>query len=126
MFNKIRDLRAKINSLIPLGMERRSLFEILKYSYQRATKGYCDIDLYSLTDWYLFVIRNSLKEFNEIYKSTPSHLTSEEWDKIIEDIYNLIAINKEKELSVKEQLKHHKQITKGLHKLVDNFWDLWT
>ena len=40
----------------------KDFFRGFKYTYQRATKGYCDYDLFSISDWFLEMFPNMLKE----------------------------------------------------------------
>ena len=41
----------------------RNFFQKIKYIYQRASKGYCDWDLYDLDNFYLNLLSKSIKEF---------------------------------------------------------------
>lgn len=41
----------------------KNFFRTIKWAYQRATKGYCDIDLWNLDQFYSKTFINTLKEF---------------------------------------------------------------
>jgi len=70
------------------------LFRSLKWSWQRAKKGYCELDTYSVGDWFL----NTLPDMLEKIKSKGSiygylaELTEEEWN---ENLSNLIFLLRE-------------------------------
>lgn len=44
----------------------------IKYKFQRAKKGYCDNDVYSIYDWFLEIFPKMLREFAEKTISYPS------------------------------------------------------
>ena len=60
-----------------------SFFRGFKYTYQRATKGYCDYDLFSISDWFLEVFPNILKEFSDETYSYPYDMEEKEWGKYL-------------------------------------------
>lgn len=70
------------------------LFRSLKWAWERATKGYCELDTYSVGDWFL----NTLPDMLEKIKSKgstygyPAELTEEEWN---ENLSNLIFLLRE-------------------------------
>ena len=70
------------------------LFRSLKWSWQRATKGYCELDTYSVGDWFLNTLPDMLEEIKSkgsIY-GYPAELTEEEWN---ENLSNLIFLLRE-------------------------------
>lgn len=58
----------------------------LKCAYERATKGYCFRDLWSIDDWFLNVFPMMLQDFNKTRIGHPGNLTEKEWNAIIEDM----------------------------------------
>ena len=60
-----------------------SFFRGFKYTYQRATKGYCDYDLFSISDWFLEMFPNMLKEFSDGTHSYPWDMEEKEWRKYL-------------------------------------------
>lgn len=46
-------------------------FKNFKYAWQRATKGYCDIDLWELDYFYTYLFADSLHEFAERSHGAP-------------------------------------------------------
>ena len=63
-----------------------SFFRGFKYTYQRATKGYCDYDLFSISDWFLEVFPNMLKEFADETYSHPYDMDEKEWGKYLAEM----------------------------------------
>ena len=61
----------------------KDFFRGFKYTYQRATKGYCDYDLFSISDWFLEMFPNMLKEFSEGTYSYPWDMEEKEWRKYL-------------------------------------------
>ena len=57
----------------------KDFFRGFKYAYQRATKGYCDYDLFSISDWFLEMFPNMLKEFSDGTHSYPWDMEEKEW-----------------------------------------------
>lgn len=64
----------------------RQFFRNIQYAWQRATKGYCDADLWNLDGFYGQLLINSLTEFNKKRHGYPGTITDEEWDKILNEI----------------------------------------
>lgn len=66
------------------------LFRSFKYAYQRAIKGYCDIDLWDLNAYYTEIISKTLRELAGCHCAYPGGMEPEEWTDILNDIaYNL-------------------------------------
>lgn len=61
----------------------KDFFRGFKYTYQRATKGYCDYDLFSISDWFLEMFPNMLKEFSDGTYSYPYDMEEKEWGKYL-------------------------------------------
>lgn len=72
----------------------------IKYSFQRATKGYCDKDLWDIDNWFMNLMPDMLQQFKDTKHGSPNCLGTEyvdeqgilcndechaEWDKIICD-----------------------------------------
>jgi len=55
-------------------------------AWQRATKGYCYRDIWSIDNWFLELIPKMLEEFKKIRHGYPASLTLEEWDDIIQQM----------------------------------------
>lgn len=65
----------------------RRFFVSFKLLWQRATKGYCDEDLWNLDSHLAELLGSALKELSDIACAYPSRLEShEEWQKILADI----------------------------------------
>ena len=54
-------------------------FRGVKWSWQRARKGYCDGDVFGVSDWFLEVVPNMLDEIKANTYSFPSTLMDEGW-----------------------------------------------
>lgn len=48
----------------------------IKYCFQRITKGYSDIDVWNMNDWFLEIIPSMLEELKETANGTPSSLAN--------------------------------------------------
>lgn len=90
-----------------------SFFRGFKYTYQRATKGYCDYDLFSISDWFLEVFPNMLKEFSEGTHSYPYDMEEKEWGKyLVEMGEHFLNACKEYEDSSPEARKEYDELYK--------------
>lgn len=52
-------------------------FRQFKYAWQRATRGYCDADLWDLDDYYTKLFCATLKDFSKNLDSVPSNFYNE-------------------------------------------------
>ena len=68
----------------------RNFFRNIKWAWQRATKGYCDWDRWDLDQYYLNVLRLSIREFAEKVHGWPDREfeTFEDWQNYLYDIAN--------------------------------------
>ena len=59
----------------------------IKYAFQRATKGYCDTDVWDLDKFYLHLLQSSLTELKDISHGYPKDCISpEEWKDCLNEI----------------------------------------
>ena len=61
----------------------------IKWTYQRATKGYADVDWFGLFDWMIVVFSNMFDEFAEKHYGYPGEhagFTGEKWTKYLREI----------------------------------------
>lgn len=71
-------------------------FKSLKWGWQRATRGYCDLDLWNLDNFYTNLLEASLKDFADMNKmGHPEGMKPEEWDQKIRDISMYFARSKD-------------------------------
>lgn len=90
-----------------------SFFRGFKYTYQRATKGYCDYDLFSISDWFLETFPNMLKEFADETYSHPYDMDEKEWEKyLVEMREHFLNACKEYENSSPEARKEFDELYK--------------
>ena len=90
-----------------------SFFRGFKSTYQRATKGYCDYDLFSISDWFLEVFPNMLKEFADETYSHPYDMDEKEWGKyLVEMREHFLNACKEYENSSPEARKEFDELYK--------------
>ena len=64
-------------------------FKNIKCAYQRATKGYCDRDLWSLNDFYTSLFIDSIGEFNDTCNTYPGvspYDTEKKWEAVLTEI----------------------------------------
>lgn len=61
----------------------RLFFRRFKWAYQRATRGYCDFDIWEMDSFYLNLFRESLHELANTTNGYPSDMTFEEWQKYL-------------------------------------------
>lgn len=61
-------------------------FRNIKYAWQRATRGYCDYDRYSIDSWFFYTVEPMLREFKEHCYSHPYDLTEDEWSACLSEI----------------------------------------
>ena len=58
-------------------------FRSIKWAWQRATKGYCELDTYSVSDWFLNTLPDMIEEIKKNYTGYPDELTEQEWNEIL-------------------------------------------
>ena len=91
----------------------KDFFRGFKYTYQRATKGYCDYDLFSISDWFLEMFPNMLKEFSNGTYSYPWDMEEKEWRKyLVEMREHFLNACKEYEDSSPEARKEYDELYK--------------
>ena len=57
-------------------------FRGVKWSWQRARKGYCTSDLFGVSNWFLEIVPNMLDEIREKSNAFPSVLMDEAWESV--------------------------------------------
>ena len=91
----------------------KDFFRGFKYAHQRAVKGYCDYDLFSISDWFLEVFPNMLKEFSDETYSYPYDMEEKEWGKyLVEMREHFLNACKEYENSSPEARKEFDELYK--------------
>ena len=91
----------------------KDFFRGFKYAHQRAVKGYCDYDLFSISDWFLEVFPNMLKEFSDETYSYPYDMEEKEWGKyLVEMGEHFLNACKEYEDSSPEARKEYDELYK--------------
>lgn len=67
----------------------KQFFRYFKWGWQRATKGYCEYDLFAFDDYYLNLIAETLFEMAKTTQGYPGPYESlEEWQQHIHDLGN--------------------------------------
>ena len=110
----------------------RFVFENIKYSWQRITKGYCDKDLWNIDGWFMDIMPNMLQQFKENRNGSPGVLGSdyvnadgilcndachEEWDKILDEMIFLFREMNEETCKRKNPYeKEHEDVAKEFEK----------
>lgn len=82
----------------------KQFFKNCKYAWQRATKGYSDLDLLDLESFYSSVISTSMQQFAEESNGCPGYMPYYEWIFKVKEISNKIATEGYKELG---EIIHH-------------------
>lgn len=105
----------------------------IKWAYQRATKGFCDADVYSLDFFYTNLFRESIRELAKVSIGYPARLddgcgrTEEENLKLWKD--KLINISNhfsfEPDYTIEDDKKNMIEIRKGIREINKYFFDLW-
>ena len=68
----------------------RGFFRSLKWAWQRAIKGYCELDTYSVSDWFLNTLPDMLEEIKKNYTGYPDELKEQEWNEILSRLIFLL------------------------------------
>lgn len=68
----------------------KSFFVSKKWAKQRARKGYCELDTYSVSDWFLNTLPDMLEEIKKNYTGYPDELTEQEWNEILSRLIFLL------------------------------------
>ena len=61
-------------------------FRNIKYAWQRATKGYCDADVWSLDNFYIKLIPETIKSLKEHCQGHPGNISQDDWNKILDNM----------------------------------------
>lgn len=68
----------------------RQLFRNLRYGWQRAVKGYCDVDVWDIDSWLVDTLPNMLLDLKETHCAYPGEnrtdgcsCSNEEWEEIL-------------------------------------------
>lgn len=80
-------------------------FRTIKYIFQRACKGYCDLDLHGLNDFFINLIPNSIEQFASETYSCPDDIAEKEWETYLLKIVTLLRESKEGAIN-KDYLLH--------------------
>ena len=62
----------------------KQFFRNIRYGWQRATKGYCDWDIWDLDQYHLVLLEKALTAFRKNNNGHPIDLTEEAWDKVLD------------------------------------------
>ena len=104
------------------------IFDNVRYSWQRITKGYCDKDLWSIDYWFMSIVPDMLQQFKNTKHGSPGVLGEdyidedgircndtchEEWDKILEEMIFLFR-------EMNEETCQKKNIFEEEHRKVQN------
>ena len=65
-------------------------FRSLKWAWQRATNGYCELDTYGVSDWFLNTLPDMLVEIKNNCTGYPDELTEDEWIRILDRMIFLL------------------------------------
>ena len=68
----------------------KSFFVSKKWAKQRARKGYCELDTYSVSDWFLNTLPDMLEEIKNNCTGYPDELTEDEWIRILDRMIFLL------------------------------------
>ena len=68
----------------------KSSFVSKKWAKQRAKKGYCELDTYSVSDWFLNTLPDMLEEIKKNYTGYPDELKEQEWNEILSRLIFLL------------------------------------
>lgn len=64
-------------------------FYEFKWKCQRFKRGYADVDVWNINDWFARMIPNMLKEMEKDRMGHPQNLTDRQWTKVITKMANL-------------------------------------
>lgn len=111
----------------------------IKYGWQRATRGFSDLDCWDLDQYYTQLFIDSLSYFKEHLHSCPADLYDEEtdshekWQKYLEDMICYFYNSLEENEAFPSNFENERvasawrrgQLEKGLNMFVNRFSDLW-
>lgn len=80
-----------------------SVVDKIKHFFQRGFKGYCDLDVWNLYDWFETIIPKMLTELRDSAHGYPTESTPEEWNKILSDMIQCFKDSNEETCSVKNE-----------------------
>ena len=102
---------------------------ILKYFYQRKTRGFSDKETWNVQHEFAKWVVPRLKRFKEVNNGYPYELTEEEWDNVLDEIiegFSIVASDNYWGLSDIENDKERIEEEKKKMKKIDRAVDLWS
>lgn len=110
----------------------KDFFRAIKWGFQRVSRGYADIDVWSIDEWFLSVVPDMVAQLRTETHGHPSDMNEEEWDRYLIELesclragdftkwdYPLTSENYNECAHALEQLR------KGLSMFSERFNDLW-
>lgn len=105
----------------------KRIFKSFKWAYQRITKGFCDKDLYDLSEFYLNLLHQSIFEFKNNTLSHPHNMTEKDWEIVLYKISNFFyQANMENFENYPSKSYTNNAKDKGFDLLKEHFFDLWS
>lgn len=68
----------------------KSFFTSIKWACQRATRGYCERDMWSVSDWFLRTLPSMLEDAKTTSVGYPVELEEREWSEILSRLIFLL------------------------------------
>lgn len=117
----------------------RNIYGIMKWSYQRITRGYCDADVWDLDNYFLELIPGTLELLSDKTDSYPSDIIKDcdEWKDFLKKVahcFNQAKVRRElsdkyNKYTIEERMKFLTEsdelMKEGFRLLGRIFWDLW-
>lgn len=78
----------------------------IKHAYQRATKGYSNMDLWDVDYWFKDIMVRLLTDFKNNNQGYPSNMTPDEWDNILDEIIHSFKEGNKDSCSLTNNYEH--------------------
>lgn len=96
----------------------------LKWTWQRATRGYSDYDVADIASFIFDTLPPAIQELNKTKTSHPGSMTFEAWTEVLTDI--IISFSQAQEYGNLEMEEDANRCLATAFNLIQKyFWDLW-
>lgn len=100
----------------------KNWYDKVRWTYQRASRGYADCDIWSLDSYLAEWLLDALRDISELTPGYPADMTMDQWEKELEEMACAFELLQDVyEIKPGEE----KLINRGLHLFASRFRHFW-
>ena len=110
----------------------KDFFRAIRWGFQRVSRGYADIDVWSIDEWFLSVVPDMIAQLRRETHGHPADMTEEEWDKYLSELESCLRAGDFSEWEIPTTVKSYDEyasalgsLHRGLSMFSERFYDLW-